>query len=93
MLRRTLFAATCLMALGVTGPLANPADACPMCKAAAESDDHLPRALQASILFMLAMPALVFTGFGVAFWRLSRQQEPPAGENGAVTVPDPPEAP
>ena len=49
------------------------AEACPMCKAAAEADDRLPRAFFASILFMMAMPAALFTGFGIAFWRLSRQ--------------------
>ena len=51
------------------------ADACPMCKAAAEADDRLPRAFFASILFMLAMPALLSTGFAVAFWRLSKRGE------------------
>ena len=49
------------------------ADACPMCKAGAEADENLPRAFFASILLMLAMPATLFTGFGIAFWRLSKR--------------------
>ena len=47
-----------------------------MCRAGAEADDRLPRAFFASIVFMMSMPALLATGFGVAFWRLSRGEEP-----------------
>ncbi len=53
--------------------------ACPGCKSANESDDRRPRAYMASILFMLAMPATVFAGFGVAFWRASRRNPMDAG--------------
>lgn len=58
------------------------AQACPSCKSANESDDRRPQAYMASILFMLAMPATVFAGFGVAFWRASRKHpvEPGAME-------------
>lgn len=49
--------------------------ACPSCKAANESDQRRPRAYMYSILFMLAMPATVFTGFGISFYRLSRRAE------------------
>jgi hypothetical protein len=52
---------------------ADTALACPMCKAAAESDPRLPNAFMASILFMLAMPFTIATCFGVAFYRLSRK--------------------
>ena len=38
------------------------ADACPNCKVANEDDDRKPRAYMYSILFMLAMPTMVFTG-------------------------------
>jgi hypothetical protein len=52
---------------------ATPASACPMCKLANESDARLPRAYMYSILFMLGMPATVFSGFSIGFWRLSRK--------------------
>lgn len=51
------------------------AEACPMCKAAAEADDRLPQAFFASILFMMGMPAALATGFGIAFWRLSKRPD------------------
>ena len=65
------------------------AEACPMCKAAAEADDRLPRAFFASILFMMGVPAVLFCGFGLAFWRLSKvadgwePEDLAAGEPGA----------
>jgi hypothetical protein len=52
---------------------ATPVSACPMCKLANESDSRLPTAYMYSILFMLGMPATVLSGFGIGFWRLSRQ--------------------
>ncbi|MEX0702747.1 MAG: hypothetical protein WD069_11695 [Planctomycetales bacterium] len=82
MFRRVLFAAACLLALGTAGPLTGVAEACPMCKAANDTDDRLPRAYMTSILFMLAMPATLLTGFGFTFWRLSKkQQEQQAGDD------------
>ncbi len=51
----------------------NTAQACPMCKNATETDDRRPQAYMYSILFMIAVPATVFTGFGVSFYRLSKQ--------------------
>ena len=56
------------------------AEACPMCKAAAESDDRLPRAFFASILFMMGVPPALFCGFGLAFWRLSKRPDEPLPE-------------
>jgi hypothetical protein len=53
----------------------DPADACPMCKTANETDDAKPRAYMYSILFMLSMPAMVFSGFSIAFYRLSRKSQ------------------
>lgn len=55
---------------------------CPMCKIANESDDRRPKAYMYSILFMLAMPATVFTGFGLSFYRMARkaQQQQQAAE-------------
>ena len=55
------------------------AQACPSCKSANESDDRRPQAYMASILFMLAMPAAIFAGFGVAFWRASKRNPVDAG--------------
>ena len=49
------------------------ASACPMCKEANDADDPRPKAYMYSILFMLAVPATVFTGFGVGFYRLSKR--------------------
>jgi hypothetical protein len=51
------------------------ARACPMCKTANEQDDAKPRAYMYSILFMLSMPAMMFSGFGIAFYRLSRKSQ------------------
>jgi hypothetical protein len=64
------------------------ATACPMCKLANEEGSGAgtdceeaavqaarPRAYMYSILFMLSMPATLLTGFGIAFYRLHRQQQ------------------
>jgi len=53
--------------------MSSTASACPSCKNANETDDLRPRAYMYSILFMLGMPATVFTGFGIAFYRLSKR--------------------
>ena len=47
-----------------------------MCQFANESkaNDALPRAYMYSILFMLAVPTSLATGFGIGFYRLSKQQ-------------------
>ncbi|MDA0835079.1 MAG: hypothetical protein O2955_04850 [Planctomycetota bacterium] len=50
------------------------ASACPMCKSANETQSELPRAYQYSILFMLAMPATIFTGIGVGLYRMSKRE-------------------
>ncbi len=51
---------------------AGTASACPMCKEANKKDSNLPRAYMYSILFMMSMPVLVFTGFSVKLYRLHR---------------------
>jgi hypothetical protein len=73
------FVTTVLIACGVwLGQLAAPeAAACPMCKAANESDQNgepntKPQAYMYSILFMLSMPATLLGTFGLVFWRLQR---------------------
>ncbi|MBL8815724.1 MAG: hypothetical protein JNL58_06815 [Planctomyces sp.] len=75
-LRRFLLAA--LVTLACFAPQVigmSSAAACPMCKIANESDDRRPRAYMYSILFMLAMPATVFTGFGISFYRMARKAQ------------------
>jgi len=59
------------------GSLSEVAHACPMCQTANESKsgDALPRAYMYSILFMLAVPATMATGFGIGFYRLSKNRE------------------
>ena len=56
----------------LTAPVAS---ACPMCKTANESEsDDLPRAYMLSILFMLAMPATIFTGLGFSLYRMTKRE-------------------
>ena len=56
-------AAACGMSL-----LAAAAQACPMCSQSIVEEDMLPHAYMYSIIFMLAMPATVFTGFGTVIF-------------------------
>ena len=73
---RRLFVATILVFAAMSvGPIVPDASACPKCKEANESDDRRPQAYMYSILFMLAMPVTLFTGFGVSFYRLSKKQQ------------------
>ena len=62
-----------LVAWGVS--TATPAAACPSCRAANATNPNLPMAYQTSILFMLTVPALIMTGFGVGLYRLNKAQE------------------
>ena len=49
------------------------AHACPMCNQSIAEQDRLPHAYMYSIIFMLAMPATVFTGLGTAiFFKFSQ---------------------
>jgi hypothetical protein len=52
---------------------ASPVSACPMCKLAVDSASRTPKAYMYSILFMMSMPMMISTGFGIAFYRLNRQ--------------------
>lgn len=72
--RRLLSAVLVSLAL-TAGTTAGVAQACPMCKQANATDSNRPKAYMYSILFMLAMPATVFTGFCVGFYRLSKKQQ------------------
>jgi len=48
--------------------LAATVQACPMCSQSIAEEDLLPHAYMYSILFMLAMPATVFTGIGTVIF-------------------------
>ena len=80
--------------LGTVGALPvgeSPALACPNCKAANETDSLKPRAYMYSILFMIGMPATIFTGFSLSFWRLARQakvEQEIAAAEASVSGPD-----
>ncbi|MEZ6123171.1 MAG: hypothetical protein R3C49_08370 [Planctomycetaceae bacterium] len=56
------------------------ASACPNCKFANETEADRPRAYMYSILFMLGMPATIFTGFGISFYRMAKKNQQQADE-------------
>lgn len=66
--------AALLICLGVFSPMTSTAAACPNCKLANETDDRRPKAYMYSILFMIGMPATIFTGFGLSFYRMARNE-------------------
>jgi hypothetical protein len=71
------------VAVGVTFLLSAAAQACPLCSQSIAEEDALPHAYMYSILFMLAMPAVVFTGIGSAIYmqcRKSTAADAPATE-------------
>jgi hypothetical protein len=83
---------TTVAGLLICATAATPASACPMCKLANETDARLPMAYMYSILFMLGTPATVLTGFGIGFYRLSRQaarMQQSAGERTVAGANDP----
>lgn len=53
------------------------ANACPMCKTATEDadTDEVAGAYMTSILFMLAVPTVIFTGIGATLYGMSRREE------------------
>jgi hypothetical protein len=52
------------------GPAITSASACPMCAEANKVDKNRPKAYMYSIIFMISMPAIICTGFGIGFYRL-----------------------
>jgi hypothetical protein len=56
------------VACTVLALLSSSAHACPMCSQSIAEEAHLPRAYMISILFMLGMPAAVFTGIGLCIY-------------------------
>ena len=68
--------ATLTLLIVLSGALTTDAAwACPNCKLANESDSNRPAAYMYSILFMIGMPAMIFTGFGVSFYRMVKNAE------------------
>ena len=65
-LGRRLFASA--LVVGGLSLAAAVAQACPMCSQSIAEEDLLPHAYMYSILFMLGMPATVFTGFGTMLY-------------------------
>ncbi len=90
LLKALLLALTLSMTVGAVTPVL----ACPMCKVANEDNEDpetkfRPQAYMYSILFMLAMPASIFTFFGVTFYRLSKQRDQlNASQSGELTAED-----
>lgn len=65
---------TFLLAIGVVS-IAGIAQACPMCSQSIAEEDLLPHAYMYSIIFMLTMPAVVFTGIGgFIFFQIRKAQ-------------------
>ncbi len=73
MLRRIVLAAL-LLSVGVIGPMAQSAQACPMCKVANEQDSLLPAAYMYSILFMMGMMFTIGGGIGFGMYLLGRKE-------------------
>jgi hypothetical protein len=64
-MRRGIRLLSCVFVLAVSLSLfAAAVQACPMCSQSIAEENLLPHAYMYSIIFMLAMPATVFTGFG-----------------------------
>jgi hypothetical protein len=61
------------LAVGGTWLLSAAAQACPLCSQSIAEDEALPHAYMYSILFMLAMPAVVFTGIGSVIYMQLRK--------------------
>ena len=74
MMRRIVLAMTLLLSVGMAGPMAQPAQACPMCKIANEQDSLLPQAYMYSILFMMGMMFTIGGGIGFGMYLLGRKE-------------------
>jgi hypothetical protein len=92
LLRETMIRRTVIIGLFALLLSAGEAYACPSCRAANATDKHLPLAYQTSILFMLSVPMMIFSGFGIGLYRLNKAQEAAVAEfeNGDVWTEDPP---
>jgi hypothetical protein len=70
---KRLFSIVCV-AICALWLLAASAQACPMCNQSIAEEDLLPHAYMYSILFMLAMPTVVFTGIGSVIYLQVRKR-------------------
>lgn len=73
--RRALTILALMLAFAGTSDFSSVASACPNCKFANETESKRPRAYMYSILFMIGMPATIFTGFGIGFYRMARKAQ------------------
>ena len=73
MLRRLVLSMSLVLGVALFGPVAQPAQACPMCKVANEQDALLPQAYMYSILFMMGMMFSIGGGVGLCVFYVSRK--------------------
>lgn len=71
-MRRSMMLGVVCLATVFGGPLTSQALGCPMCKAAVEEKDRRPQAYMYSILFMLAVPATIFSGLGFGLYKINQ---------------------
>lgn len=91
-MKRLILTAAIVLGAFAFAPNAPTAQACPMCQVANEEGEGSaeqnarPRAYMYSILFMLAMPATVFSSFSYGFYRLWKKQQMADGGNAIDSV-------
>ena len=73
MFRKFALTGLFLLAALFAAPAVETAQACPNCKEGIKSDEKMPRAYQYSSIFMLSVPATLFTGFSYTFYRLNKK--------------------
>ena len=71
---RLILSCVAAVVLTLSSAGASTAFACPMCKAATEEDDAKPRAYMYSILFMLTVPATLFSGVTAGLVVMGRKE-------------------
>lgn len=86
MVRRFIHRSVLAIAFTCVIGMSSSAFGCPNCKLANETDSALPRAYMYSILFMIGMPATIFTGFGISLYRLTKKAELEAANAAADDV-------
>jgi len=86
-IRRFLTGLAAAFVLTLSGPAVSTATACPMCKAANEEEDAKPRAYMYSILFMLSVPATIFSGLTVGLVMIGRREARGLVEAGLIDGP------
>ena len=84
LISRTYRSLTLLFVLSIFLCAPASVSACPNCKLANESEANRPRAYMYSILFMIGMPATIFTGFGFGFYRMAKKAQAAAAADQAI---------